>query len=244
MNNELQGKTALVTGASRGIGRAIAIALSRMGVNVGVNYLKNENMAKEVCLQIEDQGSRGICVQADVSLSTEVAKLVNTVAKELGAIDILVNNAGIGCPCNINTISEQDWDNTIAGNLKSVFLVTQAVLPSMQNNHWGRIINLSSIAANTGGIIGPHYAASKAGIIGLTHYYASYLAKAGITVNSISPALIETEMITSNLKASTDLIPIGRFGDIEEVAKVATMLACNGYITGQTVNVSGGLYMN
>ena len=244
MNSELKGKTALVTGASRGIGKAAAIALGRMGMNVAVNFLKNEIMAQEVCHQIEEAGSRSVCVRADVSIAAEAATLVNAVEKELGTIDILVNNAGIGCPSSIGTISEQDWDNTIACNLKSVFLVTQAVLPGMQRNHWGRIINLSSVAAHTGGIIGPHYAASKAGIIGLTHYYAAYLAKEGITVNAIAPALIETEMVSSNPKASARLIPVGRFGNIEEIARVVTMLAGNGYMTGQTINVDGGMHMS
>jgi 3-oxoacyl-[acyl-carrier protein] reductase len=129
-------------------------------------------------------------------------------------------------------------------NLKSMFLVTQAVLPGMRQRKWGRIINLSSVAAQTGGVIGPHYAASKAGALGLTHAYAALLAKEGITANAIAPALIKTEMITSNPKARPDLIPAGRFGTVEEVADVVVMLACNGYITGQTISVNGGWYMS
>lgn len=170
--------------------------------------------------------------------------LVSAVEKELGIIDILVNNAGIGHPSNLETITEQDWDDTLAANLKSMFLVTQAVLPGMRSRRWGRIINLSSTAAHIGGIIGPHYAASKAGIIGLTHYYASALAKEGITVNAIAPALISTEMITSNPNASPHMIPVGHFGAVDDIAQAAAMLADNGYITGQTLNVNGGLYMS
>ena len=132
----------------------------------------------------------------------------------------------------------------LAINLKSVFLVTQAVLPKMRAARWGRIINLSSVAAQLGGVVGPHYAASKAGILGLTHSYALLLAKEGITVNAIAPALIETEMVTGNPNARADLIPVGRFGTVDEVADAAVLLATNGYITGQTINVNGGWYMS
>ena len=144
----------------------------------------------------------------------------------------------------VDQITEQDWDEVLAVNLKSVFLVTQAVLPGMRATKWGRIINLSSVAAQTGGVMGPHYAASKAGILSLTHSYAALLAKEGITVNSIAPALIETEMIRDNPPARPDLIPAGRFGTVEEVADVVVLLASNGYITGQTINVNGGWYMS
>jgi 3-oxoacyl-[acyl-carrier protein] reductase len=123
-------------------------------------------------------------------------------------------------------------------------LVTQAVLPGMRSRRWGRLIHLSSVAAQLGGVVGPHYAASKAGIIGLSHAYANQLAKEGITSNAIAPALVETEMVTANLYASPDRIPIGRFGTVEETAEVAVMLARNGFITGQTINVNGGLYMS
>ena len=133
--------------------------------------------------------------------------------KGLGSIDILVNNAGISRPQPLSEITEQDWDEILTVNLKSMFLVTQAVLTGMRQRKWGRIINLSSVAAQLGGVIGPHYAASKAGVIGLTHSYAALLAKEGITANAIAPALIETEMITSNPKARPDLVPLGRFGN-------------------------------
>src|SRR5262249_18323613 len=140
-------------------------------------------------------------------------------------------------------ITGHDWDEVIDANLKSCFLVTQAVLPGMRARKWGRIINLSSVAAHVGGVVGPHYAASKAGILGLTHFYASRLAKEGITVNAIAPALIETEMVTSNPNARPERIPVGRFGKVEEIAAVAVMLAGNAYLTGQTINVDGGWYM-
>lgn len=155
-----------------------------------------------------------------------------------------MNNAGISRPQPIEEITERDWDEVIAANLKSCFLVTQAVLPRMRARKWGRIINLSSVAAQVGGVVGPHYAASKAGILGLTHFYAQRLAKEGITVNAIAPALVETEMVTSNPDAKPDRIPIGRFGSPGEVADVAVMLARNGYMNGQTINVNGGWFMS
>jgi len=240
---DLSSKVALVTGASRGIGRAIAIALAKAGANVAVNYRTRENEAKEVCSRITSFHSHSLAIRADVSLATDVARLLKTIEQEMGAVNILINNAGIGPLRSIDEITEADWDEIITVNLKSVFLMTQAVLPGMRARRWGRIINLSSVAAQTGGIIGPHYTASKAGIVGLTHYYASHLAKEGITVNAIAPALIDTEMITDNLRARAGLIPVGRLGTVEEIAEVATMLARNGFITGQTINVNGGWYM-
>ena len=154
-----------------------------------------------------------------------------------------MNNAGIARPQKIADITEQDWDDVVDTNLKSSFLMTQAVLEGMRARRWGRIINLSSVAAHLGGVVGPHYAASKAGMIGLAHYYAMALVKEGITVNTISPALIDTEMVRSNPNARADIIPAGRFGRPEEVAEVVVMLARNGYITGQTIHVNGGWYL-
>ena len=243
MKNEVNGKIALVTGGSRGIGRAAAVALAKAGADVAVNFQHREAEAQAVCSEIDGTGSRSLAIKADVSKAAEVARLVETVEKGLGSIDILVNNAGISRPQPLAEITEQDWDEILTVNLKSMFLVTQAVLPGMRQRKWGRIINLSSVAAQTGGVIGPHYAASKAGAIGLTHSYAALLAKEGITTNAIAPALVETEMITSNPKARPDLIPVGRFGTVEEVADVVVMLACNAYITGQTISVNGGWYM-
>jgi 3-oxoacyl-[acyl-carrier protein] reductase len=243
MINELTGKIALVTGGSRGIGRAAAVALAKAGADVVVNFIHRETEAKAVCVELEAVGRRALAVKADVSNAAEVARLVETVEKGLGSIGILVNNAGISRPQPLSEITEQDWDDVLTVNLKSMFLVTQAVLPGMRQRKWGRIINLSSVAAQLGGVIGPHYAASKAGAIGLTHSYAALLAKEGITANAIAPALIETEMITSNPKAQPALIPVGRFGTVEEVADAVVMLACNGYITGQTISINGGWYM-
>lgn len=241
---DLKGKVALVTGSSRGIGRAIAVALAEAGADVALNYRSRATEAQAVELQLRALGRRSIAIQADVSVAAEVARLVKSTEEHLGPIDILVNNAGISRPQPIEEITENDWDEVMAANLKSCFLLAQAVLPNMRARRWGRIVNLSSVAAQLGGVVGPHYAASKAGIHGMSHFYAQKLAKEGITVNSIAPALIETEMVTANPNAKPDRIPVGRFGLPEEVAEVAVMLAGNGYITGQTINVNGGWYMS
>jgi 3-oxoacyl-[acyl-carrier protein] reductase len=241
---DLTGRVALITGGNRGIGRAVALALSKAGADIAINYHSRQSEAEQVRSLVENQGRRCVTVRADVSVATDVSRMVNAVERELGAISILVNNAGIARPQILEEITEEDWDQVIDINLKSVFLVTQAVLPSMRSRKWGRIINMSSAASQLGGIIGPHYTASKAGILGLTHSYASLLTGEGITVNAIAPALIETEMIAGNPQARPERIPIGRFGTPEEVAEVVVMLTRNGYITGQTINVNGGLYMS
>jgi 3-oxoacyl-[acyl-carrier protein] reductase len=243
MNSELAGKVALVTGADRGIGRAIALALAENGVHVGVNYRARKREAEEVQAKIEALGLRSVAIGADVSIAQEVSRMVEIVQEELGPIGILVNNAGIARSEHIEEITEQSWDEVLTVNLKSQFLVTQAVLPVMRKQRWGRIVNLSSVAAQLGGIVGPHYAASKAGILGLTHYYAARLIKEGVTVNAIAPALIMTDMVANDLKASPERIPLGRFGTVEEVADAVILLAGNGFMTGQTISVNGGLYM-
>jgi 3-oxoacyl-[acyl-carrier protein] reductase len=240
----LTGKVALVTGASMGIGRAIAEALAQAGVDVAVNYFQHHAEAEETCAFVRRANRRALPVQADVSKSAEVSRLVKTVEEGLGPIDIVVNNSGISRVQPLEAIQEKDWDDLITVNLKSAFLVTQQVVPGMRARHWGRIINISSVAAHTGGVVGPHYAASKAGMLGLTHSYANLLVREGITANAIAPALVYTQMVAANPNARPDLIPVGRFGRVEEVADVAVMLAGNGYITGQTINVDGGWYMS
>lgn len=241
MKGEIQGKIALVTGSSRGIGRAIAQALAQEGVHIAVNYRANESLGSELSNELLSYGVRSICVGGDVSLGSDVSQLVKTVEKELGSIDILVNTAGVGRSNPIETITEQDWDETINLNLKSTFLVTQAALPGMRSRKWGRIINFSSSAALNGGTLGAHYSASKAGIIGLTHYYAANLAKEGITVNSIAPGPINTDLVKGS-KTRPDMIPVGRFGESEEVARLAVMLAGNAFMTGQNISINGGIY--
>jgi len=241
--DDLHGKVALVTGASRGIGRAVAASFAKAGVDVAVNYFSREKEALETCALVREAGQRSILVQADVSRSSETAKMIRTVERDLGQVQILVNNAGIAIRKGLDEITEEDWDRVLAVNLKSAFLVTQAIVRGMRERHWGRIINISSVAAQTGGITAPPYVASKAGIWGLTHSYAALLVKDGITVNTVAPALIETDMVR-DLEAKPDRIPMGRFGKVEEVADVVLMLARNGYMTGQTINVNGGWYFS
>ncbi len=243
MGNELLGRVALVTGASRGIGRAVAVALAEAGADVAVNYRDSEEQAQQVCEQITGLTRRCLALQADVSKSADVDRLVQTVQDQMGSLDILVNNAGIGPHRSVEEITERDWDELLAVNLKSVFLMTQAVLPGMRARRWGRIINVSSVAAHIGSIVGPHYAASKAGMLGLTHFYAALLAREGITVNAIAPALITTDMLGGLAAARAEMIPVGRFGTPEEVAQAAVLLARDAYITGQTLDVNGGVHM-
>jgi 3-oxoacyl-[acyl-carrier protein] reductase len=241
---DLKNRVALITGGSRGIGAAVAIALAKAGADVAVNYRERADAASAVCSEITGMGRKAIAVQADVSVSAEVRRMVAEVQVHLGGIDILVNNAAIAHPRKLEDITETEWDEVLAVNLKSVFLVTQAVVGGMRQRKWGRIINLSSVAAQTGGAVGAHYAASKAGIIGLTHSCASAFIRDGVTVNDIAPALIETDMVTSNPNANPNLIPMGHFGSVGDVASVAVMLAMNEYMTGQTVSVNGGWYMS
>lgn len=242
--DDITGKVALVTGGNRGIGRAVGVALARAGVDVGFCYLSRQDEAVETERAIESIGRRAVSVRADVSATRDVARLVADVERALGPIDIVVNNAGLIRPQPLAEITERDWDEIVDINLKSAFLVTQAVVGGMRERRWGRIINLSSVAAQLGGVVGPHYAAAKAGMLGLTHSYATLLAKEGVTANAIAPALIATEMVSSNPRARPDLLPVGRFGAVEEVAGIAVLLARNGYITGQTYNVNGGWYMS
>lgn len=240
---ELAGRVALITGASRGIGSAIALAFAEMGADVAVNYRTQQQEAQDVCSRIRGLGRRCTAVQADVAAAADVSRLAETALKDFRQVDIVVNNAGIAKARSLEEITEKDWDETIAINLTSAFLVIQAVLPSMRARRWGRIINIASAAAQVGGVVGPHYAASKAGMAGLTHYYATHLAREGITANTIAPGPIRTAMSAGLPALNANAIPVGRFGTPEEVAAAATMLACNGYITGQTINVNGGRYL-
>jgi 3-oxoacyl-[acyl-carrier protein] reductase len=242
--SDLAGKVALVTGSSRGLGRAIALALGEAGVDVAVNYHKSREQADAVVAEIRKHGRRAVAIGADVARQNEVTRLVSEAKRQLGTITILVNNAGIARVEPIDGISEADWDDMMAVNLKSAFLVTKAVLPGMREARWGRILNMSSVASQIGGIVGPHYSASKAGLIGFTHWLAAHLAKENIAANALAPALVESDMVTADLRALPERIPIGRFGKPEELAALALSVLGNGYITGQTINLNGGLYMS
>jgi 3-oxoacyl-[acyl-carrier protein] reductase len=239
----LHGHTALVTGGSRGIGAAIVRSLAQAGAVVAINYRERANEANTLVKAIGEAGGHAIALATDVSQSDAVAQMVQRVKSDLGPIDILINNAGIAITRSIEDLSEADFDQTIAVNLKSVFLCTQAVLPMMRSKGWGRIVNISSGAARGAGSIGPHYNASKAGIEGLTRGYAARLVKEGITVNAVAPSLIETDMMKGQHNLLTR-IPLGRFGKAEEVAQAVMMLLDNSYITGQTVAMSGGMAFN
>ncbi len=226
----LNNRVALVTGGSRGIGRAVAVSLAEAGAAVAVNYRAREAEAKDVVGAIRGSGGRAMAVRADVSHAADVAAMMAAVERELGAVDVLVNNAGVGLVRSIDELTEADFDTTIAVNLKSVFLCTQAVVPGMRARQ----------SRGAGGV-GPHYNASKAGMEGMTRGYAARLVKDGITVNAVAPSLIETDMVRGGVAASPTRIPLGRFGTPEECAQVVMMLVGNAYMTGQTVALSGGL---
>jgi 3-oxoacyl-[acyl-carrier protein] reductase len=240
----LTNRTALVTGASRGIGAAIALALAEAGANVAINYRDRAAQAASVAAAVKAIGPKAITIAADVSDTKAVAAMVQQTQQQLGPIDILINNAGIALIRGLDDLTEADFDTTIAINLKSVFLCTQAVLPRMRTQHWGRIVNISSGAARGAGGVGVHYNASKAGLEGLTRGYAARLVKEGITVNAVAPSLIETDMVRSGVASSPARIPLCRFGTSEEVASVVMMLIRNEYMTGQTVALSGGMSFN
>jgi 3-oxoacyl-[acyl-carrier protein] reductase len=242
MTGALQGHTALVTGGSRGIGAAIVRSLAQAGAAIAINYRERAREADALVKSISEAGGRAIAIAADVSQSDAVAQMVKRANADLGPVDILINNAGIAITRGVDDLSEADFDQTIAVNLKSVFLCTQAVLP-MRRKGWGRIVNISSGAARGAGSIGPHYNASKAGIEGLTRGYAARLVKEGITVNAVAPSLIETDMMKDQHNL-VSRIPIGRFGKSEEVAQAVMMLLDNPYMTGQTVAMSGGMAFN
>ena len=242
--NDLSGRIALVTGASRGIGRTVAIALAQAGADVAVNYRERATEAIDVVATIHALGRRAIAVPADVSLGDAVSGMFRAIEHSLGIVDILVNNAGIAIFHDIDSLTEEDFDQTIAVNLKSAFLCIRAAMPHMRERGWGRIVNISSGAARGAGGIGPHYNASKAGMEGLARGYAARLVKHGITVNNVAPSLIGTDMLQAGLSASLSRIPVGRFGTSEEIAQVVLMLIGNAYMTGQTVALSGGMSFN
>jgi 3-oxoacyl-[acyl-carrier protein] reductase len=237
-------RTALVTGASRGIGRAIAIALAEAGARVAVNYRQREDDAEKTVAAVRQMGRESAAFAADVTDARAVAAMVSGIERALGPIGMLVNNAGLALPRSLDELTEADFDRTIATNLKSVFLCTQAVWPGMRARGWGRIVNISSGAARGAGGMGVHYNASKAGMEGLTRGYAARLVKFGITVNAVAPSLIDTEMIADMRAESAARIPLGRLGTVEEIAAAVVMVAGNAYLTGQTVAVNGGMNFN
>ena len=241
---EIKGKNAIVTGGSRGIGRAIALELAKRGANVGINYVSNEAKARETLAEIERFGVKGILLKGDVSRIEDVKNFVKKFVEEFKKVDILINNAGI-LSKNINflDVSEEEWDRVIDVNLKGTFLVTKEALPFIPDG--GKIINMSSIAGKMGGTVGAHYAASKAGVIGFTFALASELAKRKITVNAIAPGPVDTELISQETKERLSRVtPLGRIATPEEIAKTAIFLIENDFVDGEVIDVNGARYMD
>ena len=237
----LHNRTALVTGAARGIGRAIALALAAAGADVAVNYRERADAAQEVVEAVRATGRRAIAVAADVSDPDAVAAMMQAVGRDLAPVDVLVNNAGIAVIRGIDELTAAEFDHTLTVNLKSAFLCSQAALPHMRGQRWGRIVNISSGAARGAGGIGVHYNASKAGMEGLTRGYAARLVAEGITVNAVAPSLIDTDMMAARRDTYVKRIPLGRMGTPEEVAQAVLMVIGNPYMTGQTVQLNGGI---
>lgn len=234
---------AVVTGASRGIGRAIAVALAATGCAVTINYVRNRKAANDVVSEIRAGGGNAHAVQADVSDANDVARLVVEARGALGPVSILVNNVGGGRPTAVFDNTVEDFDATFATNVRSAFLTTQAVLSEMRERRFGRLIFMSSIAAMTGGVISTPYAASKAALIGMMHHYAASLSKLNITANAIAPAFIETDLLAGIELPPAESMPLGRLGHPEEIGEVARMIVSCGFMTGQTIHVNAGRYM-
>ena len=246
---DLNGKVALITGGSRGIGKAIAIKLASYKANIVINYTSNKEHALKVKEEIESYGVKSIVIKCDVSKSDEVNNMIEEVVKEFGQIDILVNNAGITRDGLLMRMKEEDFDSVIDINLKGVFNCTKSATKYMMKKRYGKIINISSVVGLIGNAGQANYCASKAGVIGLTKSSARELASRNINVNAIAPGFIDTDMtsvLNENLKETMlKNIPQNRFGSPEDVANLVLFLACDmsSYITGQIINVDGGMVM-
>lgn len=240
----LKNRIALVTGASRGIGRAIALTVAEAGAHVIVNYYERKDDALATVAEITGMGQRAVAIGADVSKGPAVTVMMQQIMQTFGRVDILVNNAGIAVTRELAELTEEEFDHTMAVNLKSAFLCMQAVLPGMRERQWGRIINISSGAARGAGVIGAHYNASKAGMEGLTRGYAARLVKENITVNAVAPSLIDTGMLGNRREELAKRVPLGRLGTPDEVAQAVIMVIGNAYLTGQTIQANGGMHFN
>ena len=245
----LDERRALVTGASRGIGRAVAVRLAAEGAKVAVNYNTGMEQAAEVVREIEAHGGTALAVQADVAQASQVEAMVQQVTDAWGGVDVLVNNAGITRDNLLLRLSEEDWDQVMDTNLKGAFLCTKAVLRPMTRQRWGRIINMSSVVALAGNPGQANYTAAKAGLIGFTRTVAREMASRNITANALTPGFIDTAMVESfSEEAKTAIrerLPLNRFGSPDEVAGVVAFLASEeaGYITGQAIGIDGGLIL-
>jgi 3-oxoacyl-[acyl-carrier protein] reductase len=247
-SNRLQGQVAIVTGASRGIGRAAAIALASEGATVVVNYASSSQAADAVVAEITAMGSQAVALQADVSQAEQVETLFNSVMEKWGRIDVLVNNAGIARDTLLLRMKLEDWQAVVDLNLTGVFLCTKAASKIMLKQRSGRIVNITSVVGETGNPGQANYSAAKAGVIGFTRTVAKELASRGITVNAVAPGFIATDM-TADLKVAEEVlkvIPLARYGQPEEVAGLIRFLAADAaaaYITGQVINIDGGMVM-
>ena len=244
----LEGKVALVTGASRGIGRSIALELARAGAKVALNYQKNEERAQEVADEIAALPGIALLARANVGISAEARAMVKRVADEFGRLDILVNNAGITRDTSLKKMTDEQWQDVIQTNLNGYFYCTSAAIPIMSEQKSGRIIHISSMNGQIAAFGQANYSASKGGIIAFTKTAALELARSGITVNTVAPGFTETDMFANVPEKIQDQIkeriPLGRFAKPEEIAKAVLFLAVDGdYITGQQINVNGGAFM-
>ncbi len=246
---DLTDRVALVTGASRGIGRGVALALAEAGAAVAVNYRERADAAEAVCSEIAAAGGQAIAVQADVTDADAVAAMVKQVVAELGGLGILVNNAGIIADAYLTFMKPEAWREVVDVSLTGAFLCTKAAVRPMMKGRWGRIVNMSSDAGLMGDLMRAHYSAAKAGLLGLTKAAARELAGQGITVNAVAPGIIETDMTADmddkRAEAMMSMIPLRRFGVPEDVAGLVVWLCSDAaaYITGQTISVDGGLRM-
>jgi 3-oxoacyl-[acyl-carrier protein] reductase len=239
----LSGRVALITGASGGIGQALGRRLAAEGAVVALGYGTSAQPAEALAGQIRAAGGKATAIGADLSRVAAPGELLSSAQDALGPVEVLVSNAGLGRQQDLEEVSSDDFDRMLAVNLRAPFLLAQRVIPGMRERGFGRILFISSGAAFTGGIVGPHYAASKAGLHGLTHFLAARLAPAGVTVNALAPALIEqTGMLPGDPAQLRSRIPVGRLGTPAEVADLALAILANPYLTSQVISLDGGMY--
>lgn len=244
----LEGAVAVVTGASRGLGRAIAEELGRGGAKVVVNYSRSKEPAEELVSQLSDNGGEAVAIQADVSDPEQAQSLIDETLENYEKIDVLVNNAGINRDKTLKKLSVEDWDTVVQTDLNSAFYTVHAALPHMTEQEGGTIINMSSFVGEAGNIGQANYAAAKAGLLGFTKTAAKELARHGITVNAICPGFIETDMVANIPEDAQEkllkTVPLGRFGQPNEIARAVRYLVEDGdYITGQALDINGGVYI-